>query len=60
MVSRKSSWLSNPFVALKVLDRTINHLKRKGLVDQYQPVFDQQLAEEIKVKPEQYYQKMIK
>ena len=53
---------SNHFVALKVLDRTLDHLKRKGLVEKYQAVFDQQLAdgiiEEIEVKPEQYNEKI--
>ena len=49
---------SNHFVALKVLDRTVEHLKRKGLVNKYQDVFDKQLEdgiiEEIKVKPSEY------
>ena len=53
---------SNHYVALKVLDRTLDHLKKKGLLDKYQAVFDQQLAdgiiEEIEVKPEQYNQKI--
>ena len=30
---------SNHFVALKVLDRTMEHLKGKGLVNKYQEVF---------------------
>ena len=49
---------SNHFVALKVLDRTVEHLKRKDLVNKYQDVFDKQLEdgiiEEIKVKPSEY------
>ena len=49
---------SNHFVALKVLDRTIDHLKRKGLVSKYQEVFDKQLdddiIEEIQVSPSEY------
>ncbi|XP_050687354.1 uncharacterized protein LOC126980939 [Eriocheir sinensis] len=49
---------SNKFVALKVLDRTVDHLKRKGLINKYQEVFDKQLEdgiiEEIKVKPSDY------
>ena len=53
---------SNHFVALKVLDRTVKHLDNKGLTDQYQAVFDQQLAdgiiEEIKVKPSEYNDKI--
>ena len=52
---------SNHKVALKVLDRTAEHLKKTGLVDKYQAVFDQQLAdgiiEEIEVKPTQYNEK---
>ena len=49
---------SNHFVALRVLDRTIDFLKRKGLVNKYQEVFDKQLEdgiiEEVKVNPSDY------
>ena len=49
---------SNHFVALKVLDRTLQHLERKGLTSQYEEVFDKQLAEgiieEINVNPSDY------
>ena len=49
---------SNHFVALKVLDRTLSHLRKKGLTDKYQEVFDRQLAdgiiEQIKVTPNNY------
>ena len=49
---------SNHFVALKVLDRTIDLLKRKGLVNKYQEVFDKQLEdgiiEEVKVNLSDY------
>ena len=49
---------SNHFVALKVLDRTIKHLKQKGLTAKYQEVFYKQLEdgiiEEIKVSPSDY------
>ena len=49
---------SNHFVALKVLDRTVEHLEKKGLVEKYQEVFDDHLKnniiEEIKVKPSNY------
>ena len=53
---------SNHFVALKVLDRTLDYLKRKNLLENYQAVFDQQLddgiIEEIEVKPAQYDEKI--
>ena len=53
---------SNHNVALKVLDRTIKQLQSKNLIDKYQAVFDQQLAEgiieEIKVKPSEYKDKI--
>lgn len=49
---------SNQFVVLKVLNRTEDHLKRKGLINKYQEEFDKQLEdgiiEEIKVKPSNY------
>ena len=49
---------SNHFVALKVLDRTTDQLEKKGLVNEYQEVFEKQLAdriiEEIKVSPSDY------
>ena len=49
---------SNHFVALKVLDRTIDLLKRKRLVNKYQEVFDKQLddgiIEKVKVNPSNY------
>ena len=49
---------SNNFVALKVLGRTIDLLKRKGLVNKHQEVFDKQLEdgiiEEVKVNPSDY------
>ena len=49
---------SNHFVALKVLDRTLNHLEKKGLTEKYQEVFDKQLQdgiiEEINVDPSNY------
>ena len=49
---------SNHFVALKVLDRTMEHLRRKELTEKYQEVFDKQLQEgiieEIKVNPSDY------
>ena len=48
---------SNHTVAFKVLDRTFDHLQKKGLVDKHE-VFDKQLEdgiiEEIKVSPSQY------
>ena len=49
---------SNHFVPLRVLDRPIDFLKRKGLVNKYQEVFDKQLEdgiiEEVKVNPSDY------
>ena len=49
---------SNHNIALKVLDRTISILQRKGLLNEYQEVFDKQLddgiIEEITVDPTQY------
>ena len=49
---------SNHFVALKVLDRTMDHLGKKGLISKYEEVFDKQLEdgiiEEISVKPSDY------
>ena len=49
---------SNYFIALKVLDRTMFHLEKKGLVEKYQEVFDKQLAdgiiEQIDVDPSDY------
>ena len=49
---------SNHFVALRVLDRTTDFLKRKGLANKYQGVFDKQLEdgiiEEVKVNPSDY------
>ena len=49
---------SNHFVALKVLDRTMEHLGKKGLISKYEEVFDKQLEdgiiEEISVKPSDY------
>ncbi|XP_068200659.1 uncharacterized protein [Palaemon carinicauda] len=49
---------SNPFIALKVLDRTMEHLNRKGLLSKYEEVFDNQLndgiIEEINVSPSDY------
>ncbi|XP_064104051.1 uncharacterized protein LOC135213882 [Macrobrachium nipponense] len=50
---------SNHFVSLKVLDRTVEYLGKKGLIDKYQEVFDKQLEdsiiEEIKVSPSDYH-----
>ena len=49
---------SNSFIALKVLDRTVEHLNKKGLVSKYEEVFDKQLEdgiiEEINVSPSDY------
>ena len=49
---------SNHYVALKVLDKTIDHLNKKGLVSKYEGVFDKQLEdgiiEEIQVNPSEY------
>ena len=49
---------SNHVVALKVLDKTMNHLRKIGLTEKYQEVFDKQLAdgiiEEIIVHPSDY------
>ena len=36
---------SNHTVALKVLDRTFDHLQKKGLVDKYEEVFNKQLED---------------
>ena len=51
---------SNHQVALKVLDRTVNILEKKGIVDKYEEVYDKQLEdeiiEEIKVEPSCYNQ----
>ena len=51
---------SNQFVALKVLDRTMQFLQNKDLTEKYQEVFEKQLAdgiiEEIKVDPSNYDQ----
>ncbi|XP_068206211.1 uncharacterized protein [Palaemon carinicauda] len=50
---------SNHFVSLKVLDRTVEYLGKKGLIDKYQEVFDKQLEdgviEEIKVNSSDYH-----
>ena len=50
---------SNHFVALRVLDRTMEHLRKKGLTEKYQEVFDNQLRDsiigEINVHPNYYY-----
>ena len=49
---------SNHFIALTVLDRTMEHLNRKGLVIKYEEVFDKQLEDgiidEINVSPSSY------
>ena len=49
---------SNHFIALKVLDRTLEKLNKNGLVKKYEEVFDKQLEdgiiEEIKVNPSDY------
>ena len=53
---------SNHNVALKVLDRTMKYLDKKGLTERYQSVFEQQLSdgiiEEITVKPSEYQDKV--
>ena len=38
---------SNHFIALRVLDRTMKHLNRKGLLSKYEKVFDKQLEDDI-------------
>ncbi|XP_068243599.1 uncharacterized protein [Palaemon carinicauda] len=38
---------SNHFVSLEVLDRTLEYLGKKGLIDKYQEVFDKQLEDGI-------------
>lgn len=47
---------------MNVLDRTLDHQKRKNLLEKYQGVFDQQLAdgitEDIDVKPADNWQKI--
>ena len=49
---------SNHFVALSVLDRTMEYLNRKGLISKYEEVFDKQLEdgiiEEINMSPSSY------
>ena len=49
---------SNHFIALRVLDRPMEHLNRKGLVSKYEEVFNKQLedgiTEEINVSPSSY------
>ena len=49
---------SNHYVALKVLDRTLDHLNKRGLKDKYEEVFNKQLEdgiiEEIQVDPSNY------
>ena len=49
---------SNHFIALRDLDRTMEHLNRKGIVSKYEEVFDKQLEdgiiEEINVSPSSY------
>ena len=51
---------SNHYVALKVLDKTIQQLKAKGLTSQYQEVFEKQLSdgiiEEFTVNPSNFDQ----
>ena len=49
---------SNHFIALKVLDRTVEFFNKKGLIKKYEEIFDNQLKdgiiEEIKVHPSNY------
>ena len=49
---------SNHFIALKVLDQTVEFLNKKGLIKKYEEIFDNQLEdgiiEEIKVHPSNY------
>ena len=49
---------SNHFIALKVLDRTVEFLNKKGLIKKYEEIFDNLLEdgiiEEIKVHPSNY------
>ena len=49
---------SNHFIALKVLDRTVEFWDKKGLIKKYEEIFDNQLEdgiiEEIKVHPSNY------
>ena len=49
---------SNHFIALKVLDRTVEFLNKKGLIKKYEEIFDNQLEdgiiEGIKVSPSNY------
>ena len=34
---------SNHFIALKILDKTTDHLKKKDILDRYEDVFNKQL-----------------
>ena len=49
---------SNHFIALKVLDQTVELFNKKGLIKKYEEIFDNQLEdgiiEEIKVHPSNY------
>lgn len=50
---------SNHFIALKVLDRTMNFLNKRGLTKKYDAIFSKQLEdgiiEQIEVNPSNYY-----